>query len=307
MPKDEVEASLLALAGNEPVRAQGLEHRRVQVELEGRPEEVELTLLRAGPEGPPAAPPVVLVHGTPGSLFTWVELIFGGPDFEGLAATREVWAFDVIGHGTTRTSTPPYSFQRCADLVAGAIEALGLRRVVLVGHSYGGEFCWRAALDHPELVERLVLIDTSGYARAPEEFLPEEVAMRENPLARIGYLLNSRERIRTAYQPHFREPVPDERVEELYLACDNRDNWRAMVELARDENGDRQGELGDLKTPTLLVWGAEDIAYPPESYGRRFERDLPAAWLELVPECGHYPHEERPAEVARILRAYLDE
>jgi len=308
MDKDRIERELLALAKNAPVAAHGLERLTIEVTLEGEPHTVEAVFYRAPrpearPEGP--RPTVVLVHGTPSSLFTWTEVVFGGEGHRGLAESCDVVALDVIGHGVTRTKAPPYSFQRCADYVAGAIEALDLTDVCLVGQSYGGEFVWRAALDHPERISRVVLMDSAGYPRRDDEWLPEEVKMREWWVARWGYLFNSRERILSALQPHFQKPVSADRRDEIYLVCSNADSWRAMVDLARDENGTRSGELTQLKQPTLLVWGALDIAYKPERFAVLFERDIPDSELVLIEGSGHYPQEEQPAAVVEALERFL--
>jgi pimeloyl-ACP methyl ester carboxylesterase len=308
MDKDRIERELLALAKNAPVAELGLERRTIEVTLEGEPHEVEAVFYRAPrpearPEGP--RPTVVLVHGTPSSLFTWTEVVFGGEGYRGLAESCDVVALDVIGHGVTPTKVPPYSFQRCADYVAGAIEALDLTDVCLVGQSYGGEFVWRAALDHPERITRVVLMDSAGYPRRDDEWLPEEVKMREWWIARWGYVANSRERILSALQPHFADPVSDDRRDEIYFVCANADSWRAMVELARDENGTRSGELTGLRQPTLLLWGARDVAYKPDRFAVLFDRDIPDSHLVLVEDSGHYPQEEQPAAVVAALEEFL--
>ena len=106
-------------------------------------------------------------------------------------------------------------------------------------------------------------------------------------------------------QPHFLAPVPKERLEEYYLVLCNADNWSAMIDLARDENGARSGELARLDRPVLLLWGARDIAYRPERFAAEFAKLLPRAELVLVPGAGHYPHEECPIDVARELRAFV--
>ena len=200
----------------------------------------------------------------------------------------------------------PYTFQRCADVVVAAVRALDLEPAHLVGSSYGGEFVWRAALDAPELFASVTLIDSSGFPRADGDWLPEEVEMRENGLAGFGWLINSRERIETALAPHFAE-IPPDRVEEFFLVCENAHNWNAMVDLARDENGERAGELGQLELPTLVLWGADDLAYPLDRYGARFAREIPGSRLVALPETGHYPHEERPREVIEILERHFAE
>lgn len=303
--KSTIETRLLALPRNARIRAHGLQHRKLRIASDGGEREVEVTYWHVPAKRSTGARPLVLIHGTPSSLFTWSELVLGDANFAGLSEDFDVWAIDVVGHGTTRSAWPPYSFQRCADWVAGCVRGLGLERVILVGNSYGGEFAWRAALDHPELVEKLVLIDSAGIARRDGEWLPEEVKMREMSLAKIGWLLNSQGRVRAGLQPHFRERVSDGRVDEVFWAADNRDNWHAMIDLARDEQGARQAELAHLARPTLLAWGAQDVAYPPARFATEFQRLLPNAELRLIPQCGHYPQEERPAELAALLREFV--
>lgn len=301
LPKAEIRSRTLALEKNAPFAEASRE-----VQLPGGdvalvahfPRDVE----PEGAAGEATPAPIVLVHGTPDTMGAWGPLLFG----EGALAGRfDVWTIEVTGHGMAAPAEGPFPFQRCADFVARTLEALGLEGVTLVGNSYGGEFCWRAALDRPELVGRLVLIDSSGLHRTQEQFLSEEVKMRDwGFAARLGYLLNSEPRVASALDPHFEGGADDGRVHEVWLGLENRGNWNAMIDLVRDENGGREDELGDLAAPTLLVFGEHDEAYPPEVFGREFERRIPDARLEVVEGAGHYPHEQRPAEVARLLSAF---
>ena len=302
LSKPKLEAALRALPKN--ARVQELERAPLRADLGDGPADYELVYLRA-PAPDPQGAPVVLVHGTPSTLFTWVELVYGGPGFEGLAARRDVYAIEVIGHGIAPGDAAPYDFDRCARFVSAALGALGLERAHLVGNSYGGEIAWRAALEAPERVASLTLINSSGYPRRDEDWLSEEVQMRENPLAKIGWVLNSRERIERALAPHF-GTIPPDRVEEFFLVCENATNWKAMIDLARDENGTRASELPSLRAPTLVLWGENEIAYPLDVYGRRFANEIPDAELMVLEDAGHFPHEERPAEVAQVLERFLD-
>lgn len=293
LAKPQIEQRLLALPKNAAAAARGYAAKTASVSILGQTREVEYRWLRAGRAGSPI---LVLMHGTPGSALTWSEAIDAG-----LGEAFDIYALDMIGHGSARSSLPSYTFQACADYLRGFLSALDLRDVTLVGQSYGGEFAWRAALDERERIRRLVLVDSAGLARNDDEWLPEEVKLREWRVARLGYLLNSRSRIRGALQPHFRDPVSDERVEEMYLCCANADNWSAIVDLARDENGTRAHELSTLRIPTLLVFGERDIAYPPDRFGARFAELIPGSRLVRIADCGHYPQEERPAELVRCL------
>lgn len=304
LSKEQVRSKLLELDKNAAVAGLGLDERSVAMTLDGVGEVTgRVTFYRAGPQGGSERTPVVLVHGTPSSLMSWTDVVFGD---DGLAQDHDVYVLDVVGHGTTTTTLDDYTFQACADWVAAFVADLGVGPVDLVGQSYGGEFAWRMAADRPDLVRRLVLMNSSGVPRRDDEWLPEEEAMRDLPGAGFGYLLNAPDRIETALAPHFDDLDP-ERVTEIWAVCDNPDNWRAMVDLARDENGERVEDLRTIAAPTLLLWGAEDVAYPPERFAREFETRIPDVRLDLMPDTFHYPQEQRPAETARRLRAFFAE
>ncbi len=74
-----------------------------------------------------------------------------------------------------------------------------------------------------------------------------------------------------------------------------------MRDLCQDENGERAGELAQLDVPTLLVWGANDKAYPVERFARRFEAAIPGAELVVLDGLGHYPPQDAPGRFAALL------
>lgn len=305
MKKSEIEARVVGLPKNEGMAALGLQRRTAKFVLEGREREFEYVWAHA-----PASAgqrrtdaPIVFVHGTPACLFNWSMLCFDGATPSELVGAADLYAFDVLGHGVGANSAPRYTFQACADSVRGFLELLDLRNVTLVGQSYGGEFAWRAALDAPERVAKLVLMDSSGYARADGEWLPEEVKLRNWPGAGFGYLFSSRDRIRPALQHHFAAPIREDQLEEMFLMCENADNWKSMTQLCRDENGTRAGEIAKIAQPTLLLWGERDVAYTVDKVAKRFERDIANSKLVLAP-AGHYPHEEAVAFVRRELLVF---
>ena len=301
LPKSELELRLADLGKNASIRS--LERLFFTADLGDGDQAYELVYHFAPRSGKgPERTPAVLVHGTPSTLYSWSELIYGveassaRAGFEGMAAHRDVYAIEIIGHGVAPEVSGEITFERCARFVSAAIRALGLEQVQLVGSSYGGEFAWRAALNEPELIQSLVLIDSSGVARRDADWLSEEV--------QIGWVLNSRDRIDFALAPHF-DGVPPDRTEEFFLVCDNSSNWKGMVDLVRDENGAREGELAELSMPTLLLWGAEDLAYTPSYYAQRFAELIEDSQLTIMPGIGHYPHEQAPAKVVGILEEFF--
>ena len=289
----EVQRRILGLPKNEAFRESLVAGR---VTASGDPVLAAHFPRSADSEGP--ARPIVFVHGTPDTMGAWAPLLFGTG---ALAGEADVWTLEVVGHGMLGDAAGPFPFQRCADHVAASLDALELGGVTLVGNSYGGEFCWRVAVDRPDLVDRLVLIDCSGLPRSDDQFLPEEVKMREWGVARLGYLLNSEDRVAFALDPHFDGAADEDRVREVFLGLENRTNWGAMIDLVRDENGERAGDLGRVAAPTLLVFGELDQAYSPGAFGAEFERRIPDARLEVIEGAGHYPHEQDPAAVGRLL------
>lgn len=302
LDKRELAGRLAALPGNGRLAA-ALDSVRVPVPWteDGTEDGAEVELSHARLVQP-GAPRMVLVHGAPGTLYNWSAAIEGTDDAPGLADAFDVTAVELAGHGLSDDGLEPLTFQRCADLLAAQLEALDLGPVILVAQSYGGEVAWRLALDRPDLVSRLVLCDSAGQPRADDEWLPEEVALREWPGAGLGWVLNSRERLGRALDPHFPGSAsPETFAQELFLTCENSRNWRVMRDLCQDENGERADELSGLSVPTLLVWGAEDLAYPVERFARRFEEAIPGAKLVLLDGLGHYPPQQDPARFAALL------
>jgi len=305
MATEDVRAEILALEKNKPFAAALKEALvlRSPAGGESEPPHHEAAIYAhfprrsSGVEDEPSAP-IVFIHGTPDTMGAWAPLLFGPGAMEG---QESIYTLEVIGHGMANSESGPYPFQRCADFVANSIDGLGLENVTLVGNSYGAEFCWRAAADRPDLISKLVLIDSSGLPRTEDQFLSEEVKMRDWSVARYGYLLNSEERVAFALDPHFDGAADQDRVRETFLGLENRGNWNAMIDLVRDENGARKDDLGSLAMPTLLIFGEHDQAYPPETFGREFEERIPNARLEVIEGAGHYPHEQRPAEVAGLI------
>jgi hypothetical protein len=112
MDKVTLERRLLDLQKNGPVRAAGLETGEHDVTLAGQETHARFTWHHAGQRGRPV---LVLVHGTPSSLFTWTELIHGGPGIDGLERDFEIFALDMLGHAGTLTQLRTCSSPCCSS------------------------------------------------------------------------------------------------------------------------------------------------------------------------------------------------
>lgn len=250
-----------------------------------------------------AAEAVVFVHGNPGSADDWVRLAGAA----GVAGRRAV-AFDLPDFGETIApdgfahDVPAY-----ATFVAEALQALGIERVHLVIHDFGGPIGLVWAMMNPDALASITLVDTGvmpGY--------------RWHSLARIwrtpvaGELLQA-----AATRPIFRflinrgEPrgLPREFVETMFDHYDRRTR-RAVLKLYRatpDPGGMSENLIELFRSrdiPALVIWG-EDDAYLSSSFAHEQERAFPSAEVHVLPASGHWPFVDAPETAERLLVEFL--
>ena len=104
-------------------------------------------------------PPVVLLHGGASDSRDWVETIAA------MSHRYRLYAPDLIGYGLSESAKNGYYLSDFVEFALGFIQAVGLGHHVLVGHSLEGRVCLEIALPYPEMVRKLVLIDTAGFGR----------------------------------------------------------------------------------------------------------------------------------------------
>ncbi len=245
--------------------------------------------------------PIVLLHGTGSSLHAW----------EGWASRlsdrRRVVSLDRPGFGLTGPNpTGDYSMDYYSGFVARLLDALGIRRCVLVGGSSGGGVAWHLALADPDRVAALVLVGASGYPRS----VPMSSGFR---LARSPLLSGVTSRIlpRSMVEASLRGTYGDvtkvtpelvERNYELTLRAGNR---RALGETLRQPSArDDSAEIRRIGVPTLIIWGDRDTVVPPAD-ARRFHEDIIGSQLVIFPGLGHLPYEEDPEATSAAVVAFL--
>jgi haloalkane dehalogenase len=253
-----------------------------------------------------AGPPVLLLHGEPTSSYLWRNLI---PPL--VAAGHRAVAPDLIGFG--RSDKPAdigwYSYDRHVSSVEQLVDAVGLTGMTLVVHDWGGPIGLRFAVEHEELVDRLVILDTGiGGGRPPSEtWLRFREVVRSmggaiDParLVESGTVAGLAADVRAAYAEPF--PTPESKAgvlafPELVPAEPDHPNAAAMNRV-RDA-------LHAWRKPTLVVWGAQDTALPP-SLAHAFTAMIPGAREPIVLDgAGHFLQEDRPDELAAAIVAFL--
>jgi pimeloyl-ACP methyl ester carboxylesterase len=226
-----------------------------------------------------------------------------------LAKHYSVIALDLLSHGESDRTAPEkfaYDMPAMADLVAEAASALALPKFHLWGHSMGGGVALTLAARHPARIERLLLEDASVYP--PPIPLTGRLVLAPG-IGRFLYMkVLSRRDVKSYFATAFRDPAlnTDEMIDYIWERF-NRPGGRAGCYAALQaisKLADNTGDPGRVEAKTLIVWGDEDRIIPL-AHGRRLQKLIPGARLEVIPACGHSPHEERPEEILRVALPFF--
>ncbi len=249
--------------------------------------------------GPRDAPTLVLVHGFGASTHAWDDWA------KALSGSYRVILLDLPGHGLTRTPEgyvlPPDGFETVVD---GLTRRLGVQRFTLGGNSMGGEVAWTYAVDHPDRVERLVLVDAAGWPTPRSgamifKFLGNPIGRRVLKDIEIRPLMT--QGLRAAYiDPKLVTPALVDRYVDLARAPGHRD----ILLNPRARRVARAADLSRIHVPTLVMFGQDDKLIPAAD-GARFHKAIPGATLILYPGVGHVPMEQIPDRSAADLEAWL--
>ena len=260
---------------------------------------MQVHLRDEGPRDDPA--PIVLLHGTSASLHTWQGWA------EALRGQRRVIRFDLPGFALTGPQPQgDYSIDAYVRLVVAVLDRLGVQRAVLAGNSLGGQIAWATAAAHPSRVERLVLVDAAGYPFEPKSIpvgfriarLPALAPLIQHTLPR-SIVENS---VRNVYgDPDKVTPALVDLYYDMTLREGNRRALGLRMALPRATHAER---IGDLKVPTLILWGGQDRLIPPEN-AARFAKDIAGSQLVMFDTLGHVPHEEDPTATVAAVKRFL--
>jgi pimeloyl-ACP methyl ester carboxylesterase len=250
-------------------------------------------------------PVVVLLHGDGETARDWQWVM------PGLAAAgHRVVALSLPGHGGS-ASAGSYAQEDLAAWLASVMEALALGRVTVVGNSIGALMALHLALDWPDRVQRLVLVDSAGLGRLVNPVLAAETLSGLGEAAIALSLMPGGAPLRAAVRSVNLFGRPWRAPARWWL---DQHRWgsapallHASVECKRAILGPTgqhhvlSGRLGEVRVPTLVLWGLLDKVVP-FTHGLAAATRLPDGRFALLARCGHMPHVECPdAFVAAVL------
>ena len=228
-------------------------------------------------------PPIVLLHGLWGGLNEWEPII------EPLAENHRVIVMDFIGFHNSDKPDVHYHNALLAQFLAGFIEALELRDVILMGHAMGANTATYTAFHHPENIAGLILVNGAGY-RSPDRDLSQPLSegmIRFRRVATGSSLATTRGLLeRRVYNPN---DVTDEWVENAFRMWVN--SAAAIGDMLLEGGDLTEEEMRQIKLPTLVVWGAEDKVFSPGN-AERLSNDIEGSVVRIIDRAGHLPQVE---------------
>jgi len=244
-----------------------------------------------------------------GHSYLW-DATMWEPQVKVLSASYRCITPEIWGHG--RSDPPPekpYSVEALAEDHWALVSALGLERFAVVGLSVGGMWGLHLTLNHPEAVAALVLMDT--YV-GPE---PEDSRLRYfgmmDAVEQAGTIPPP---VLEAIAPLFFSPVTMQRNPDLVnrfkdnLASIPPERIAGVLAVGRGifARASALDRLGEIRTPTLVIVGADDLSRPPHE-AQQMAQAIPGARLEVISEAGHISNLEQPERVTSLLEAFLSE
>ncbi len=252
--------------------------------------------------------PLLMIHGLGENLLTWQKILNRLP--------QENYRFllvDLPGHGqSTAERMGKYSHRHLAQQLIEFLDTLSIKKVIIIGHSLGGNLALRMALLHPERVQALFLISPAVFS---VHGVPLSSLIFANPLLRTGIISIANKTLRseikltkTLQDAVFDKNIIDQDLIERIVKpiLRNPKSGLALYYYLRDSS--RNHVFPDLKSLTLPIFimsGRED-SWVKISEIRRLNASLNNVTFLEIYQCGHMPQEEKPDEVVKQLIKFTD-
>ena len=256
-------------------------------------------------------PAVMFIHGLTSSHRNWDQLV------EKLKPDHRVLAPDLFGHGASAKSMGDYSLGAHAATLRDLLDQLGINRVTLVGHSFGGGIAMQFCYLFPERVERLVLIASGGLGRDVSPMLRAATLPGAGwilPFIASGWVRGRGEAAgRTLARTGWRASPDVVEIWRGFASLGDADTRRAFLATTRsviDPGGqtvtahDRLARA--IEVPTLVVWGTRDRMIPAW-HATTAHEVIGDSRVVLFEGAGHFPHLDQPEQFADLLSEFLEQ
>lgn len=254
--------------------------------------------------GDAAAPPIVMIHGYTASVYSWRSSapMIAGSGFR-------VLLVDLVGFGySDKPRHFEYTIDAQARMVTRLMDRLGIGQAVLAGCSYGGAIAATMALDSPERVEKLILVDS-----VINDDLRSHPILKLCSVPGVGevvtpFIANSpsllRKRMATTLARANHHLITQDRVKAIIRPLRAADGHRSLLATSRNWHANRiERDAHLISRPTLIVWGEEDTVTPLE-HGYYLRDAIPGSRLMVFKDCGHVPQEENAPAFSKLVAEF---
>ena len=237
---------------------------------------------------------VICLHGAGAGAVTWY------PSIGTISKNFHVLAPDIVGYGESDKPNAPYNRPYFSKWLKDFLIKMKISKAHIVGLSQGGAIALQFAIDHPEMVDKLVLVDAAGLG-AKVSFWPLFGIIWMN-----SFPSSMANRFNSPYilqKPENRDPNHS-----LYsVAVAKSTGGKNVFKQGRGAAVSKVPEdlLQQIKNETLIIWGKDDRLFPVE-YGERAAKIIPNAKLHLIEEAGHLPMMDQPDVFNKILLDFLN-
>ncbi|WP_059173621.1 alpha/beta fold hydrolase [Bacillus sp. FJAT-27445] len=245
---------------------------------------------------------VVLLHGFLSSSFSFRKLV------PLLANEYNVLNVDVPPFGKSGKSTKfLYSYKNIASTIIALLNELNIKKPILAGHSMGGQYALNMIALEPQLASKAVLMCSSSYLEPPGRLLSIGSRMPFFHLAVKRWLVRSggvKKNLKLVV--HDQSLIDEDMLRGYMQPFLDKQMFHGLGRLIHDREGELSPEaLRKIFTPSLLVWGEHDQVVPL-AVGKRLQGDLKNSELIVLKNTGHLVPEERPEEVYRHMREFIE-
>ena len=246
--------------------------------------------------------PIILIHGTGASLHTFDDWT------NKLKYSKRVIRLDLPAYGLTGPFVDrDYSILNYTSFLKEFLETLDIKQCIIAGNSLGGEIAWNFALEKPDIVKKLILINSGGFPSFSKS-VPIAFRLAQTPVInKVVRFITPFFIVKSSVENVFfdKSKVTDSLVERYFDLCLREGNRQAFIDRLGIGKRNNYINISNIKQPTLILWGADDLLIPVEN-AYKFQNSLPNNKLVILENSGHVPMEENPFESIKHVIEFLN-